>query len=344
MALGSPLQPLAFPGAPGLLSPHRPVWDAKQEAEGKERGAAGRGAPGAAPRFEGAAAALPPALGRGGGSAGPARWGCPEPGLPPVRSTPRHPLWAGEPKAARFRPEEAAGRAEPAPSGGEDSAAQLAISKRANCRAGAWAGKHKAEITRWVPGEIKGACCRSRRHTQRCHRGRCARPRASGGSGCNSPAPTALAANTAPGTPRPNAAALQEGDNSCQRGDAADRPCLLQRHGRLHGWGGHGAPPAPRPPPASVASWGEFGEFSPRETGKNPSACLSLRNGAKPEPRLPGSENWVPSSEPHGPRALRPPPPAPLPPLRAPQKEQEHSGLPTGAPEFGPIWSCEGLC
>lgn len=153
--------------APGLLGPRRPVWDAKQEAEGKERGAAGRGAPGAAPRFEGAATAPPPALGRGGAAQALPAGGAPSLGCPPSAASLGTLCGgkAGEPKAARFRPEEAAGRAKPAPSGGEDSAAQLAISKRANCRAGAWAGKHKAEITRWVPGEIKGACCRSRRHT-----------------------------------------------------------------------------------------------------------------------------------------------------------------------------------
>lgn len=198
---GLPASAARFPRCPGAAQPPPPGLGCKAGGRGEGTRRSGQGSARGCSALRRRSRSSATGTGEGGGSAGPARWGCPEPGLPPVRSTPRHPLWAGEPKAARFRPEEAAGRAEPAPSGGEDSAAQLAISKRANCRAGAWAGKHKAEITRWVPGEIKGACCRSRRHTQRCHRGRCARPRASGGSGCNSPAPTALAANTAPGTP-----------------------------------------------------------------------------------------------------------------------------------------------
>lgn len=50
---------------------------------------------------------------------------------------------------------------------------------------------------------------------------------------------------------------------------------------------------------------------------------LSLRNGAKPEPQLPGSENWVlvPHSEPHNPRALRTaPPPSTVGPSRSTPK------------------------
>lgn len=113
MALGSPLQPLAFPGAPGLLSPHRPVWDAKQEAEGKERGAAGRGAPGAAPRFEGAAAALPPALGRGGAAQALPAGGAPSLGCPPSAASLGTLCGPGSPKRPAFAPKRRQGEQSP---------------------------------------------------------------------------------------------------------------------------------------------------------------------------------------------------------------------------------------
>lgn len=100
-------------------------------------------------------------------------------------------------------------------------------------------------------------------------------------------------------------------------------------------------PPGPRPP-----RWprGEnLGNSAPERRGKNPSACLSLRNGAKPESRLPGSENWVPSSEPHGPRALRPPPPRHRCPLSEhPKRNRSTQGCPQGHPNLGQFGAARG--
>lgn len=84
-----------------------------------------------------------------------------------------------EPKSAQFHPKDAFGRAK------HRSVEQrgLAISKRANCRAGARAGNHRAEITRWIPSEIKGAYCRRQRHSL--GRPHCIAHGGAPGSACN---------------------------------------------------------------------------------------------------------------------------------------------------------------
>ena len=124
-------------------------------------------------------------------------------------SQPPHPTVerkTDEPKSARFHPKDAFGRAK------HRSAEQrgLAISKRANCRAGARAGNHRAEITRWIPSEIKGAYCRRRRHSL--GRPHCVAHSGAPGSACNTRLLTWLTGNTFFWEPWPSIGSIHQGN------------------------------------------------------------------------------------------------------------------------------------